>query len=95
MNAYDILKRPVTTEKSDRQQDNNNQVTFEVDCRANRIEIARAVESIFNVRIEDVKTMRVKGKIKRRGRTLGRRRDWKKAIVTLAPGQRIAFFDGV
>jgi len=95
MNPYDIIKRPVNTEKTTVQKESANQVTFEVDRRANRIEIGKAVEEVFNVKVSGVRTMQVKGKIKRRGRTLGKRKDWKKAIVTLMPGERIEFFDGV
>ena len=92
---YDIIKRPVMTEKTNIQKEMSNQITFEVDKNANRIEIKRAVESIFNVQVAGVQTMQVKGKVKRRGRILGKRRDWKKAIVTLMPGERIDFFEGV
>ena len=95
MNQYDIIKRPVNTEKTTIQKEAANQVTFEVDQRANRIEIGKSVEAVFNVKVSGVRTLQVKGKIKRRGRTLGKRRDWKKAIVTLMPGERIEFFDGV
>ncbi len=95
MNAYDIIRRPINTEKTTIQKEVANQVTFEVDKKANRIEIGKAVESVFNVKVAAVKTMQVKGKVKRRGRVLGKRRDWKKAIVTLMPGERIEFFDGV
>ncbi len=95
MNQYDMIKRPVNTEKSNIQQELANQVTFEVDPRANRIEIGKAVESIFKVKVASVRTMQVKGKIKRRGRILGKRKDWKKAIVKLMPGEHIDFFDGV
>ncbi len=91
---YDIIRRPIITEKTNIQKDTSNQVTFEVDPRANRIEIKRAVEQIFNVKVADTRTMHVTGKHKRRGRILGKRRDWKKAIVTLMPGQRIEFFEG-
>jgi large subunit ribosomal protein L23 len=66
-----------------------------VDRKANRIEVRRAIERIFNVRVAKVRTMQVRGKFKRRGRVLGKRRDWKKAIVTLRPGERIEFFEGV
>jgi large subunit ribosomal protein L23 len=69
-------------------------VTFEVDRRANRIEIKLAVETAFKVKVANIQTMQVKGKIKRRGRFVGKRRDWKKAIVTLMPGERIDFFEG-
>ncbi len=94
MSQYDIIKRPLVTEKSNIQKETDNQLTFEVDRRANRIEIRRAIEQIFNVKVASVRTMQVTGKVKRRGRTLGKRRDWKKAIVTLRPGERIDFFEG-
>jgi large subunit ribosomal protein L23 len=95
MNHYDIIRRPVITEKTNIQKEEHNQVSFEVDRRANRVEIARAVETIFKVKVAKTRTVQVKGKIKRRGRILGKRKDWKKAIVTLMPGQRIDFFEGV
>jgi len=95
MNQYDIIRRPVITEKTTIQKEENNQVTFEVDRRANRVEIARAVEKIFNVKVARARTLKVKGKIKRRGRIMGKRKDWKKAIITLMPGERIDFFEGV
>jgi large subunit ribosomal protein L23 len=95
MNRYDTIKRPLNTEKTTLQKETVNQVTFEVDQRANRIEIGRSVEEVFKVKVANVNTMHIKGKIKRRGRTLGKRKDWKKAIVTLMPGERIEFFDGV
>ena len=91
---YDLIRRPVITEKSSIQKEQNNQVTFEVDPNANRIEIQRAVEKIFNVKVSDIRTMHVRGKTKRRGRILGKRRSWKKAVVTLMPGERIEFFEG-
>jgi large subunit ribosomal protein L23 len=91
---YDIIRRPVITEKTNIQKDKANQVTFEVDPRANRIEVRRAVEKIFKVKVADARTMNVSGKIKRRGKISGKRRDWKKAIVTLMPGERIEFFEG-
>jgi large subunit ribosomal protein L23 len=95
MIANEIIKRPLITEKTSIQKELYNQLTFEVDRQANRIEIKRAVETIFNVRVAAVKTLQVTGKIKRRGRILGKRRDWKKAIVRLMPGERIDFFEGV
>jgi large subunit ribosomal protein L23 len=91
---YDIIRRPVITEKTNIQKDEANQVTFEVDPRSNRIEIKRAVEQIFGVKVADTRTMNVSGKVKRRGRIVGKRRNWKKAIVTLMPGERIEFFEG-
>jgi large subunit ribosomal protein L23 len=95
MTPYEILNRPVITEKSTIQKEANNQVTFEVDRRANKVEIRRAVEHIFNAKVVSVRTIQMKGKVKRFGRTLGKRRNWKKAIVTLAPGVRVDFFEGV
>jgi large subunit ribosomal protein L23 len=92
---YDIIKRPLVTEKTNIQKEDSNQVTFEVDTRANRIEIQRAVEQIFKVKVAKTRTVNVKGKLKRRGRIVGKRKDWKKAIVTLYPGERIDFFEGV
>ena len=92
---YDIIIRPVVTEKTNIQKEAANQVTFEVDRKANRIEVRRAIERIFNVRVANVRTMQIRGKFKRRGRVLGKRRDWKKAVVTLRPGDRIEFFEGV
>jgi large subunit ribosomal protein L23 len=95
MIQYHIIKRPLITEKTGIQKENFNQISFEVDRRANRVEIKRAIETIFNVKVGGVQTMQVKGKVKRRGRIVGKRRDWKKAVVTLMPGERIDFFDGV
>ena len=95
MISHEIIIKPLITEKTSIQKELNNQLTFEVDRRANRIEIKQAIESIFNVRVAAVKTMQITGKIKRRGRITGKRRDWKKAIVTLLPGERIDFFEGV
>jgi len=95
MIANEIIKRPLITEKTSIQKEMYNQLTFEVDRRANRIEIKRAIETVFKVRVSDVKTIQVTGKIKQRGRILGKRRDWKKAIVKLMPGERIDFFEGV
>ena len=95
MIANEIIKRPLITEKTSIQKEQYNQLTFEVDRRANRIEIKRAIEKVFNVSVSDVKTIQVTGKIKQRGRIIGKRRDWKKAIVRLMPGERIDFFEGV
>ncbi|MCK4985751.1 MAG: 50S ribosomal protein L23 [Desulfobacterales bacterium] len=94
MMQFEIIKRPLNTEKTNIQKEVANQVTFEVDRRANRIEIKRAIETAFKVKVAGVQTMQIKGKTKRRGRFVGKRRDWKKAIVTLMPGERIDFFEG-
>ena len=95
MIQYGIIKKPLITEKTNLQKEDFNQVTFEVDRRANRIEIQRAVEHIFKVKVAKTRTMSVTGKVKKRGRISGKRKDWKKAIVTLMPGERIDFFEGV
>ena len=95
MISHEIIIKPLITEKTSIQKELNNQLTFEVDRRANRIEIKQAIETIFNVRVAAVKTMQVSGKTKQRGRITGKRRDWKKAIVKLMPGERIDFFEGV
>jgi large subunit ribosomal protein L23 len=94
MKEHDIIRRPLMTEKTNIQKDEHNQYTFEVDRNSNRIEIRKAVERIFNVRVANVRTIQVKGKVKLRGRIAGKRRDWKKAMVTLIPGERIPFFEG-
>jgi large subunit ribosomal protein L23 len=91
---YDIIRRPILTEKTNIQKEKSNQVTFEIDPSANRIEVQRAVETIFKVKVANIHTMNVNGKVKRRGRITGKRRNWKKAIVTLMPGERIEFFEG-
>ena len=95
MIPFDLIRRPLITEKTNIQKESYNQITFEVDRNANRVEIKRAIQDIFNVRVASVKTIQVKGKTKQRGRITGKRRDWKKAIVKLMPGERIDFFDGV
>lgn len=95
MREYEVIKGPVDTEKTNLQKEMLNKVAFEVAPSANRVEIRKAIESIFDVRVASVRTVQVKGKKKRRGRIIGKRKDWKKAIVSLAPGQRIKFFEGV
>ncbi len=94
MNYHDLIIKPLITEKTTIQKEVANQVSFEVDRRANRIEIKRSIENLFDVKVAKVRTMQMNGKTKRRGRFVGKRRDWKKAIVTLMPGERIDFFEG-
>jgi len=91
---YDIIKSPLITEKTTIQKEASNQVSFKISRKTNRVEVKMAVENIFNVKVAGVRTMRVKGKTKQRGRIIGKRKDWKKAIVTLMPGERIDFFEG-
>ncbi|MEW5950071.1 MAG: 50S ribosomal protein L23 [Thermodesulfobacteriota bacterium] len=92
---YQIIKGPCLTEKSTWQKENANQVCFVVDRQANKIEIKEAVERIFKAKVAAVRTQVNPGKQRRVGRNAGYSSDWKKAIVTLRPGERIEFFEGV
>lgn len=94
MNKFDVLIRPIITEKTTLLMQ-ENKYTFQVPLTANKVEIRKAVESIFNVKVEKVATIRVLGKTKRMGRTMGKRSDYKKAIVTLKDGESIELFEGV
>lgn len=89
-----VIIRPLITEKTTQQKEDNHQYVFEVDRDANKIEIKSAVEQLFKVRVLKVRTINVLGKVKRLGRKYGKRPDWKKAIVTLKEGDRIEFFEG-
>jgi large subunit ribosomal protein L23 len=95
MNKYHIIKRPLITEKSTLLKELGDYVAFEVDRRATKLQIKRAVEEIFNVKVVGVKTMIVPGKVKRLGRSVGRVPSWKKALVKLKEGNTIEFFEGV
>jgi large subunit ribosomal protein L23 len=92
--VHGIIISPLVTEKSTVQREGQNQYSFKVDKRANKIEIREAVERLFKVNVEEVRTATMRGKIKRLGRRFGKRPDWKKAIVTLKEGDRIDFFEG-
>ena len=92
--SHQIIRRPLVTEKSTQQKENNNQYAFEVNSKANKIEIQSAVERLFKVKVSQVRTCNVLGKVKRLGRKYGKRADWKKAIITLKEGDRIDFFEG-
>ncbi|MBM4349042.1 MAG: 50S ribosomal protein L23 [Deltaproteobacteria bacterium] len=89
-----IIRRPLVTEKSTLQKDEAHQYVFEVDRNSNKIEIQSAVEHLFKVKVNNVRTINVLGKMKRLGRKYGKRPNWKKAIVTLREGDRIDFFEG-
>ncbi len=91
---HQIIRRPLVTEKSTQQKEAHNQYVFEVQREANKIEIQKAVERLFKVKVTKVRTLNVLGKVKRLGRKYGKRPDWKKAIVTLKEGDRIEFFEG-
>lgn len=93
MEARDILIRPIVTEKSTALME-QGKYTFRVPFAATKIQIRQAVEQIFKVKVQAVNTMRYEGKLKRMGRTQGRRSDWKKAVVTLKPGEAIELFEG-
>lgn len=107
--AHQIIRRPVLTEKGTILRDTGGhrpdavvsedelrrKVFFEVAFDANKIEIKRAIEALFNVKVADVHTQIVRGKEKRVGRYIGRRSNWKRAIVTLSKGQKLEFFEGV
>ena len=92
---FNVLKRPLITEKANDLKDQYNQYAFEVGFDANKVEIRRAVETLFEVRVTDIRTSVVRGKKKRVGRNFGKRPNWKKALVTLRDGDTIDFFEGV
>jgi len=93
-NPRDLLIRPIITEKTS-QMMAENKYTFQVPLDANKVEIRQAVEAIFNVKVEKVNTVRVLGKTKRMGRFVGKRSDYKKAIVKLVAGQKLPIFEGM
>ena len=95
MRVQEVLRRPLITEKSTELRDGRNIIAFVVDSRANKIEVRRAVEAQFQgVKVAEVRIVNMHGKVRRQGRYVGRRPDWKKAYVRLAEGQ-IDFFDNV
>jgi len=93
--ADQVIWRPLVTEKSTLGREERNEVAFAVDPHASKHDVRRAVEQLFQVRVEKVRTMRMPRKMRRVGRFLGARPQWKKAIVRLAEGQSIEFFEGV
>jgi large subunit ribosomal protein L23 len=90
-----IIRKVLITEKGTVMRETLRQYFFEVARDANKIEIKRAVEAVFHVKVDSVQTMQLQGKVKRQGRTQGRRNDWKKAIVTLKPDQKIELFEQI
>lgn len=94
MEARELIKRPVITEKTTKLME-ENKYCFIVDPKANKTQIKQAVEELFKVKVRSVNTLNVLGKVKRMGRYEGRRSSWKRAIVTLEKGSRIEFFEGV
>ena len=95
MQPQELIRRPLITEKSTRLKEASNTICFEVARTANKIEVRRAVEKLFGVKVLDVRVANRQGKWKRMGRFVGQRKAWKKAYVRLAPGQTIEFFEGV
>lgn len=89
---HDVLKRPVVTEKGITKKEQERTLCFEVAAGANKIQVKQAVEKLFNVRVEQVRTANFEGKIRRRGRFAGYKSDWKKAYVKLEPGQKVPEF---
>ncbi|HEX9786691.1 MAG TPA: 50S ribosomal protein L23 [Candidatus Binatia bacterium] len=91
---HDVIKAPLISEKGTLLTENANQVLFKVQPDANKIEVKQAVETIFKVKVVQVRMARYLGKMRRIGRSMGRRTDWKKAYVTLKEGDKIDFFGG-
>jgi large subunit ribosomal protein L23 len=95
MEAQQLIRRPLITEKATRMKEGSNTICFEVARSANKIEVRRASEKLFGVKVVDVRVANRQGKWKRMGRFVGQRKAWKKAYVRLAPDQKIEFFEGV
>ncbi len=95
MRARQIILEPIITEKTTIARENSNKYCFRVIPRATKGQIANAIEEIFSVTVTEVRTIRMRGKMKRLGRNIGRRPSWKKAIVTLSEGDTVDFFEGV
>ncbi len=93
MRIYDVIKKPLLTEKTTLEKDAKNIIAFVVDKNANKIEIKEAVEKLFKVEVVDVNTANIAGKRKRTARTVGKRANWKKAYVTMKEGSTVDFFE--
>ena len=93
-NRFQILHEPHITEKTSMAKETENKVVFRVPVKSNKVEIKKAIQAIFNVGVMNIKTINVKGKVKRQGKSIGRRSDWKKAIVRLKEGDTIEYFEG-
>jgi large subunit ribosomal protein L23 len=92
---YEVIKKPLITEKGSSLKEKQNKIVLQVATEANKIEIKNAVEAVFKVKVEEVRTMVFKGKKKRLGARQGVRSDWKKAVVTLKEGQTVEYLEGV
>jgi large subunit ribosomal protein L23 len=95
MNIHEVIKRPVVTEKGVEKKDNERTLCFEVHVEANKTQVKSAVEKLFKVKVEEVRTANFEGKLRRRGRFAGYRSDWKKAYVKLKAGEKVPDFAGV
>jgi large subunit ribosomal protein L23 len=94
MNEYDVILRPIITEKSSSLKEGGNQYVFEVQRAANKIEIKKAIEKLFKVKVVSVQVALMQGKERRVGRFSGKKPDWKKAVVKLSPKDKITIFEG-
>lgn len=93
MNIYQVIKKPLVTEKTTLEKDAKNIIAFEIDKDANKIEVKQAVEALFKVEVLEVNTVNMAGKKKRVGKNIGKRSNWKKAYVTLKEGSKVDFFE--
>jgi large subunit ribosomal protein L23 len=93
MNIYDVIQKPLVTEKTSLQKDNEGVIAFQVHKDANKLEIKVAVEKLFKVEVAKVNTINIAGKVKRFGKNYGKRSNWKKAYVTLKEGSNVDFFE--
>ena len=94
MNLTDVIKGPLITEKLDRAREKLQQYSFLVDRAATKVDVTRAVEKLFKVHVDAVRTQVIRGKVKRVGRSMGKRSNFKKAHVTLKQGEKIELFEG-
>lgn len=92
---FQVIKRPLVTEKGNLLKELHRQYCFEVNLDANKYQVKQAIESVFKVHVTDIKTLRIRGKNRRVGKHAGKRSNWKKAIVTLKEGEKIEFFEGI
>jgi large subunit ribosomal protein L23 len=95
MNIHEVIRRPLVTEKGVEKKDNEATLCFEVSAEANKIQVKAAVEKLFKVKVAEVRTANFEGKMRRRGRFVGYRTDWKKAYVKLKAGEKVPDFAGV
>lgn len=93
MNIYDVIKKPLVTEKTTSEKDSRNVVAVVVNTHANKIQIKQAAEQLFKVEVNAVRTVNMAGKIKRTGRNIGKRSNWKKAYISLSADSNIDFFE--